>query len=128
MAPKHEPERMCALCRARAPKRELRRVVWNGDSVVLDASGKAPGRGAYVGRTSSCWTDPGLVPKLQRALKATFSAADVARLKAIAAEWIDDGEACPRRAALTQKSDHGKAATEKRPQRSDTGRTMTRHG
>ncbi|MEO8083305.1 MAG: YlxR family protein [Ardenticatenales bacterium] len=106
MAPKHEPERMCALCRARAPKRELQRVVWDGAAVVLDTSGKAQGRGAYVGRTRSCWSDPGLVPKLQRALKAVFSADDAARLRAIAADTIDDGQACPRRAALTQRSDH----------------------
>lgn len=103
MAAKHEPERMCALCRARAPKRELRRVVWDGASVALDPSGKAQGRGAYVGRLKSCWADPALVPKLQRALKAVFSAQDAALLKGFAAQTIDDGVACPRRAGLTRE-------------------------
>lgn len=103
MAAKHEPERMCALCRARAPKRELLRVVWDGASVALDPAGKAPGRGAYVGRLGACWADPGLVPKLQRALKAEFSGQDAALLRGFAAQTVDDGAACPRRAGLTRE-------------------------
>lgn len=102
MAPKHLPERMCALCRARAPKRELRRVVWDGTAVALDPSGKAPGRGAYVGPWRSCWADPGLAPKLERALKARFGPDDLAALRAIVDGLDDDGAACPRRAALTR--------------------------
>ncbi len=102
MAAKHVPERMCAVCRARAPKRELVRIVWDGSSLALDSSGKRSGRGAYVGPLRSCWSDPGLAPKLQRALQVTFGPDDRAQLAAIAAGWPDDGVACPRRAALTR--------------------------
>lgn len=99
MAAKHQPERMCALCRARAPKGELLRIVWDGTSVALDPTSKAPGRGAYAGTLGSCWADPGLVPKLQRALKAAFTPQDTARLKDFAAQFEMDGTPCPRRAA-----------------------------
>lgn len=105
MTPRRVPERMCALCRARAPKRELVRVVWDGTAVSLDPSGKTAGRGAYVGTWRSCWADPGLVPKLERALKAKFGAADAARLRARALELEEDDVACPRRAALTTRAE-----------------------
>ena len=55
-----DPERMCAGCRARAPKRSLVRLVSNGaDGVVVDAAQLLPGRGVYL--------HPGCV---DRALKA----------------------------------------------------------
>ena len=41
-------------CRGRAPKRDLLRVVAEGDGVRLDPTGKAPGRGAYVHRDPAC--------------------------------------------------------------------------
>ncbi|MGH7777601.1 MAG: YlxR family protein [Candidatus Dormibacterales bacterium] len=45
---------MCVGCRGRAPKEELMRLVQAGAEVVLDASGKAPGRGAYLHPRSEC--------------------------------------------------------------------------
>ena len=100
MAPKHVPERMCAVCRARAPKRELVRIVWDGSALALDLGGKRPGRGAYVGPLRSCWSDAGLAPKLQRALQVTFGPDDRATLAAIAAGCPGGGAAGPRGAAL----------------------------
>lgn len=45
------PERTCVVCRTKRPKGELLRVARSPDgTVVLDAAGRAPGRGAYVCR------------------------------------------------------------------------------
>ena len=52
-----EPVRMCAGCRAHAPKKELIRIVRTPDgSIVADAKGKTPGRGAYLCRSEECIT------------------------------------------------------------------------
>ena len=49
------PERTCVGCRAVAPKGALVRVVRTPTgTVVVDAAGSAPGRGAYVHRTAAC--------------------------------------------------------------------------
>lgn len=43
------PLRMCVVCREMKPKKDLIRVVSNGDGqIVLDETGKMNGRGAYV--------------------------------------------------------------------------------
>lgn len=50
-----EPLRMCAGCRRRAAKKELIRVVRTPEGeLLLDASGKASGRGAYICRQVQC--------------------------------------------------------------------------
>jgi hypothetical protein len=46
---------MCAGCRERAPKKELIRIVRTPTGeVIADARDKAPGRGAYICRKSTC--------------------------------------------------------------------------
>lgn len=53
---KHVPQRSCIACRAVRPKRELVRVVCDADgSLVVDDTGKKPGRGAYLCRRKECW-------------------------------------------------------------------------
>lgn len=51
------PERSCIGCRRVAPKRELIRLVLAAEpsprAVVLDATGRAPGRGAYLCRQTA---------------------------------------------------------------------------
>jgi len=43
------PQRMCVVCREMKPKKELIRVVLNeSGEIVLDETGRANGRGAYV--------------------------------------------------------------------------------
>ncbi len=42
------PMRMCVVTREKYPKKELIRVVRTEDGVILDESGKANGRGAYL--------------------------------------------------------------------------------
>ena len=55
MKPKKIPMRMCVGCREMKPKRELIRVVRPPEgSVMLDRTGKAAGRGAYVCPSSAC--------------------------------------------------------------------------
>lgn len=65
------PMRTCIACRALKPKRELIRVVKNGDLVELDVTGKKNGRGAYVCNDGKC------IEKLkkQKLLNRAFSCA-----------------------------------------------------
>ena len=49
------PMRQCLGCREMKPKRELVRVVRSPQGELsIDFRGKAPGRGAYVCRSSAC--------------------------------------------------------------------------
>ena len=50
-----QPERLCVGCREKHPKGELIRIVRapSGD-VSIDATGKSPGRGAYLCPSAEC--------------------------------------------------------------------------
>ena len=49
------PERMCVCCRTNHPKTELLRVVRTPEGkVVIDKTGKANGRGAYLCNQREC--------------------------------------------------------------------------
>lgn len=49
------PMRTCIACREMKPKSEMTRVVKNADGEIrMDATGKAPGRGAYICRNEEC--------------------------------------------------------------------------
>jgi uncharacterized protein len=49
------PQRMCLGCQEMKPKKELIRVVKNSDgNIKIDVTGKAPGRGAYICKSSEC--------------------------------------------------------------------------
>ncbi len=52
----HEPIRMCAVCRRRAPKRELTRYVRppEGGEPLADENQTRPGRGWYVCSETAC--------------------------------------------------------------------------
>lgn len=54
------PERSCVVCKRRAAKADLVRLVLEGDALRLDEEQTAPGRGAYV------HGDPGCVTQLTR--------------------------------------------------------------
>ena len=79
---KHKPQRTCIACRENKDKRELIRVVRTPEkNVVVDPTGKANGRGAYLCRQSDC-QDKGLQKgRLDRALKVTLSEADLTLLR-----------------------------------------------
>ena len=81
--PKHKPQRTCIACRKAKDKRELVRVVRTVEqNVVVDFTGKANGRGAYVCRQAACWKKGLTKERLAQALKVTLSSEDVAVLHA----------------------------------------------
>ena len=50
-----EPLRMCTGCRGHFPKKQLIRVVRTPEGgLLIDARGKASGRGAYICRSAEC--------------------------------------------------------------------------
>jgi len=69
--PDHVPMRTCAACRQVRPKRSLTRIVRGADgSVVIDATGKAAGRGTYVCDDPACREPRRLAEAVNRALGA----------------------------------------------------------
>jgi uncharacterized protein len=79
-----EPERACVGCRAKAPKRELVRIVRVRAGVVeVDPSGSAPGRGAYVHPATSCVQAATRRGALARALRTGLSPEELDRLRNI---------------------------------------------
>jgi len=68
MAQKKIPMRMCVGCREMRPKKELIRAVRNAEGQVsLDATGKAPGRGAYLCKSPDCLAKAEKTRGLERA-------------------------------------------------------------
>jgi hypothetical protein len=64
------PTRTCVACRTSRPKRELQRIVRTPDRrVVVDASGRLAGRGAYVCLGTDCLTIAIKKGALSRALE-----------------------------------------------------------
>jgi len=80
---KHKPQRTCIACRKIKDKRDLIRVVRTPEGkVVLDLTGKANGRGAYLCRDPHC-CDKGLkIERLAQILKATLSSEEMDELYA----------------------------------------------
>lgn len=85
---KHIPQRTCVGCREVMPKRALIRIVRHVDGVMVDTTGKLPGRGAYLHDAYSCW-DKGLKGALAQALKTELSVEDKERLSAFAKSLPD---------------------------------------
>lgn len=68
--PKHVPQRTCIACRKVDAKRGLQRLVRLEDGrVALDATGKRPGRGAYLCAERGCWETALKRTAIERALK-----------------------------------------------------------
>lgn len=80
---KHRPQRTCIGCRESKDKRELIRVIRTpAGEVIVDPSGKANGRGAYLCPRSEC-LDKGLQKgRLAQALKVTPSSEELAAIRA----------------------------------------------
>lgn len=49
------PMRTCIACRSVKPKKELVRIVKNGDDISLDLTGRKNGRGAYICNSPECF-------------------------------------------------------------------------
>jgi predicted RNA-binding protein YlxR (DUF448 family) len=72
---RREPVRTCVACRQEAGKGSLVRVVRSADgAAVVDVTGRAQGRGAYLHRDLTCIEIARKKKALDRALKATVSA------------------------------------------------------
>jgi predicted RNA-binding protein YlxR (DUF448 family) len=91
---KHIPLRTCVGCRQVQGKRQLVRVVRQADGHVRpDATGKAPGRGAYVHAEGACWQKALTGGRLAHALKLDrITEADRAELQAYAATLPKEDE------------------------------------
>lgn len=79
--PKHVPVRTCVVCREKAGKRTLTRVVRTAQGVQVDPTGKQDGRGAYLCDQPSCWDRAITGDALAKALRVSLTADDRARLQ-----------------------------------------------
>ena len=94
--PKHIPLRTCIVCHETRPKRELLRVVRTPDGhVILDATGKKSGRGAYLCARLSCWETAIKKKRLEQEFELTISEEDRAGLDAFIATLPNDESAAP---------------------------------
>jgi uncharacterized protein len=88
----HIPQRTCIVCRSEKTKRELVRLVHTaGGSVEVDASGKKPGRGAYLCQSPDCWKKALDKGRLDRALRAKTSPESRTRLAEFADQYCAKG-------------------------------------
>jgi len=71
------------------PKRALIRVVRSSQGIMVDPTGKAAGRGAYLHNRRSCW-ERSLKGALAFALKSDLTDQDFERLKAFAMTLPED--------------------------------------
>ncbi|MBO8170975.1 MAG: YlxR family protein [Bacillaceae bacterium] len=79
------PLRKCIACQEMKPKKELIRVVRTPDEeVVIDPSGKASGRGAYICAQMECFETALKKKAFDRALKIKLGDAGYEKLKQ---EW-----------------------------------------
>lgn len=70
VAAKKQPIRRCIGCNGHFPKSELTRVVRCPDGeILLDATGKKSGRGAYVCKSVSCLKKARKAKRLETALE-----------------------------------------------------------
>jgi predicted RNA-binding protein YlxR (DUF448 family) len=71
----HHPVRTCVACRQEGGKRDLIRIVRRPDGVtVVDGTGRAPGRGAYLHASPECIELAHKRRALDRALRANIPA------------------------------------------------------
>jgi len=64
-------------------------VVRGADGIMIDQSGKAPGRGAYLHLKRSCW-EQAIKGSLARSLRTTLQESDVAALLATLQQMTDE--------------------------------------
>lgn len=77
------PMRKCTGCGELKPKKELIRVIKNGNSeAMLDLTGKMNGRGAYVCRSMECLTKAIKTKAVERSLQISISQEVYDKLKA----------------------------------------------
>ena len=72
MANKKIPMRQCVGCGEMKAKQELLRVLKTEDGVLLDATGKKNGRGAYICANTECLKKARKSKGLERSLKVAI--------------------------------------------------------
>lgn len=89
--PKHIPLRTCIACQETKSKRELLRVVRTPDGhVIIDATGKKSGRGAYLCARLSCWETAIKKKRLEQEFKLPIPEEDMLGLEAFIATLPKD--------------------------------------
>lgn len=89
--PKHVPLRTCISCKETKPKRELLRIVRTPDGhIVMDATGKKSGRGAYLCAKRSCWENALKKKRIEHEFELAPSPEDRAALEAYIATMPTD--------------------------------------
>src|SRR5918995_6826115 len=79
---RHFPMRTCVACRTERQKRDLVRVVRTpGGELIIDETGRANGRGAYLCADGTCWSAALKKKSIERALGVSLSAEVRARLE-----------------------------------------------
>jgi len=87
MAPKkkHKPQRTCIACREVKNKQDLIRIVRTPEQeIVVDETGKAQGRGAYLCGQGACWQKALNRGIISRALKTSLTEQDAEALREFA--------------------------------------------
>lgn len=79
--PKRVPVRTCVVCKQKAGKRELIRLVRTPAGVQVDSSGKLNGRGAYLCDQRDCWERAVTTDILPKAFRAPLTNEDRDRLR-----------------------------------------------
>jgi predicted RNA-binding protein YlxR (DUF448 family) len=98
--PKHLPLRTCIACHESKPKRELLRIVRTPESqVLIDATGKKSGRGAYLCAKLSCWQKALKEHRLEKVFEVEISEADRSALDEYIATLPKDDPRSPRQKA-----------------------------
>ena len=65
---------MCLGCQVMKSKKELIRVVKNKENEIsVDFSGKKPGRGAYICKSTECFEKARKAKRLERAFESAIS-------------------------------------------------------
>ena len=76
------PMRKCVGCGQMKPKKELIRVIRTPEGeVLMDATGRANGRGAYLCRSSGCFEKAVKTKSLQRSLEVPIDQDTLTKLQ-----------------------------------------------
>lgn len=74
MKQKKIPLRMCLGCQVMKPKKELIRIVKNKENEIsVDFTGKKPGRGAYICKSTDCLSKAVKAKRLERAFETSIN-------------------------------------------------------
>jgi predicted RNA-binding protein YlxR (DUF448 family) len=82
MAEKHVPMRTCIGCRKTHPQNELIRLTARDGKLVIDRTGRMPGRGLYVCRREECINRILKSRSFNRAFRTNFDYEMIERLHA----------------------------------------------